>query len=514
MNGIILCKDIKKDFTLGKETVHALNGISLSIHKGRIVGLLGPDGAGKTTLLRILAGLLIPDEGNASVLGYDCVRNAENIQSVIGYMPQKFGLYENLTLHENMKLYAELHQIPLQNQKPRFDELLEMMNLSRFPNRRAGKLSGGMKQKLALACALISDPDILLLDEPTVGVDIISRRELFGILRKIVDERKSTVFVSTSYMDEADYCDEIVVLYQGQIIASGAKDSLIEKAKTVKPNPTLDEGFQMLIAGAIPLPLKRKAPLSPDAEIVVKATNLVKKFGTFTAVDHTNFEVRRGEVFGLLGANGAGKTTTFRMMCGLDAVTSGNVEICGINLHTASGKARQKIGFVAQKFSLYADLTVIENLEFFGAAYGLSRAKRKDRIHWAIHEFALANYQNAPTGDLPLGIKQRLSMACALLHEPEILFLDEATSGADPLTRYDFWRRILDLADKGVAVIITTHFMDEADYCDHMVIMQDGKTVASGSVTEIRRQGTPEGAPLNDITEAFVHIIQKKETAS
>lgn len=506
---VVVCSALTKIFQLGKERIRALDNIRLEVPPGKMVGILGPDGAGKTTLLRILAGLMRPDDGKASVLGLDTVREAARIQSKVGYMPQKFGLYETLSLVENLKLYADMHEVPRAVQPGRFADLLKMTNLSRFPNRPAGKLSGGMKSKLALASALVSEPALLLLDEPTVGVDIISRRELFAMLRELITQKGTSVLVSTSYMDEAELCDSVIVLHEGRLIAYGTPEEIRNKAAAFSPKPTLEQGFQVLISGGIPAPLRRNAPLKADAPVMVHARNLVKRFGTFTAVDHTNFDVRKGEVFGLLGANGAGKTTTFRMLCGLDAVTEGKVEICGIDLHKASGEARNRIGFVAQKFSLYTDLTVSENLEFFGGAYGLTRRKLRERIEWAEAEYQLGKYMDSQTQDLPLGVKQRLSMAAALLHEPEILFLDEATSGADTMTRHDFWRRIMDLADRGTSVIITTHFMEEAEYCDHMVIMQDGKAVAAGTPEEVCRAGTPEGAPLANITEAFVHIISQ-----
>lgn len=506
---IIECHNITKQFKRGRQFFDALSGIDFELETGKITGLLGPDGAGKTTLLRILAGLMIPESGHASVLGFDTVKEAHRIQNVIGYMPQKFGLYENLTVLENLKLYADLHAVPSGIQKQRFDELLEMTDLARFPNRPFGKLSGGMKSKLALACSLVSMPELLLLDEPTVGVDVLSRRELWHLLRQITEKQKTTVLVSTSYMDEADFCNRVLVLFQGQCIADGTPSDIRNKAADEVEHPTFEQGFQKLISGHVPPPLKRMNLPSDEAPVMIHTCDLVKKFGSFTAVDRTSFYVRKGEIFGLLGANGAGKTTTFRMLCGLDASTSGTVEIAGLDLHHASGAARGKIGFVAQKFSLYGDLTVRENIEFFGGAYGLYGAQLKKRMKWALDEFTLEKYLNSQTGDLPLGIKQRLSMVCALLHEPEILFLDEATSGADPITRRDFWKRIMALADQGVAVIITTHFLDEAEYCDRMIIMQDGKAVASGTVSEVRRAGTPDGAPEVNLEEAFVNIIRK-----
>jgi len=511
---ILACHDIAKRFRLGGKPFEALSGIGFKLDAGQIIGLLGPDGAGKTTLLRIFAGLLRPDGGAAAVLGFDSVREAKKIQDKIGYMPQKFGLYENLTVMENLKLYADLHAVTREQQKQRFPELLEMTDLARFPDRPFGKLSGGMKQKLALACSLISEPELMLLDEPTVGVDVLSRRELWQILRQIAATRNTTVLVSTSYMDEADFCDRVLVLFNGRLIADGTPDDIRKKAESAVPHPTFEQGFQMLISGNVPPPLKREKPPAENAGIMIHTEELVKKFGDFIAVNRTSFDVRQGEIFGLLGANGAGKTTTFRMLCGLDAATSGTVRIAGLDLRHASGEARNRIGFVAQKFSLYGDLTVRENLEFFGGAYGLWGPRLKERIDWAEKEFSLNPYLNSQTDNLPLGIKQRLSMACALLHEPEILFLDEATSGADPITRRDFWQRIMNLADRGVAVIITTHFLDEAEYCDRMVIMQDGKAVAAGTVEEIRHAGTPAGEPEVSLEDAFVNIIRKsrKET--
>lgn len=505
---IISCRNIVKRFRSGGKAVSALNGISFELNEGEITGLIGPDGSGKSTLLRILAGLLRPEEGKAEVLGFDTVSDASRIQSAVGYMPQKFGLYENLTVLENLRLYADLHEVPPDIREKRFSDLLRMTDLERFSGRYFGKLSGGMKSKLALACSLVSMPDLLLLDEPTVGVDVLSRRELWRLLRRIAETEKTTVFVSTSYMDEADFCDRVLIFFQGKILADGTPDSVRAKASGEVKHPTFEQGFQKLITGSVPPPLKRENPPSADAERMIVASELVKQFGSFTAVNKVSFEVREGEIFGLLGANGAGKTTTFRMLCGLDAVTSGRIGIGGFDLRHAPGDARRMIGFVAQKFSLYADLTVKENLEFFGGAYGLRKKRLRERIDWAANEFRLQDYFRALTSDLPLGIKQHLSMACALLHEPRILFLDEATSGADPISRREFWKMIMSLADSGVAVVITTHFLDEATYCDRMIIMQDGVSVASGSAEEICRMGGTDG----DLEEAFVNIIGRNRT--
>lgn len=419
-----------------------------------ITCITGPDGAGKTTYLRKLV---------AQATGR------------LGYMPQKFGLYENLSVAENLKLYADLHGVRRGDFAARAERLLSATNLLRFKSRMAGKLSGGMKQKLALACALVSEPDTLVLDEPTVGVDVVSRRELWAILKSFIARRDMEVYVSTTYRDEEAYCDNVIRL-GGEFDAS-------------------------------PVPPRTACPLDGDDAIV--AENLVKRFGDFTAVNGISFTVARGEIFGLLGANGAGKTTTFRMLCGLDAPTGGRVAIMGVDFRTAPGEARGRIGFVAQKFSLYGDLSLAENLSFFGGAYGLSGTRLKERLDWAASEFDLSRWWRTAAGALPLGVKQRLAMAAALLHEPDVLFLDEATSGADPATRQGFWTRIRALADKGVAVVVTTHYLDEAEFCDRMVIMQDGCAVAQGSPADIRAAGRSD-----NLEEAFVNLIKRKEVAT
>lgn len=507
---IVECREISKVFHNSHGNLVALDRISFSLPEGKIIGLLGPDAAGKTTLLRILTGLMPQTSGTASVLGFDTRRQAGDIQSRIGYMPQKFGLYENLSVEENLKLYADLHAIGRMEQQQRFARLLKVTALEPFKTRMAGKLSGGMKQKLALACALVSKPPFLILDEASVGVDVLSRRELWHILRELVSNSTTTVLASTAYMDEAGFCDRTLILFEGRLVADVTPKELCMKAAGVVPNPSLEDGFQVLLAGKILPPLKRMHPVQNDAKILIHADQIVKKFGSFVAVDHVSFDVRQGEIFGLLGANGAGKTTTFRMLCGLSSANDGTIEIHGLNLRRASGSARAKIGFVAQKFSLYGDLTVQENLRFFGGAYGLHGPHLKERVEWGIEQFALNEFRKQQAAKLPLGYKQRLSMACALLHEPEILFLDEATSGADPMARHEFWKRIMALADSGVAVIITTHFLEEATYCDRMVIMQNGIAAAAGNVDEIRHQGKmAEADELPSMEEAFVNIIKK-----
>lgn len=505
---IIQCEHLTKIFSERTRKVTALHDVSFDLEEGRLVGLLGPDGAGKTTLLRHLCGLLRPDAGTIKVLGFDTVRDARQIQSLVGYMPQKFGLYENLSVTENINLYARLHGISQSELNQRVPRLLERNNLSAFTARMAGKLSGGMKQKLALVCALISRPKLMLLDEPTVGVDVLARRELWQILRQTVEEESMSALVSSTYMDEADYCDQALVLFDGKLVARESPAEITRLAEPFGENPTFEKGFQVLISGSVPASLTRKRPVEPDAPVVIRAEGLIKRFGDFTAVNRISFNVRRGEIFGLLGANGAGKTTTFRMLCGLSGIEGGTIEIDGRPLKGNLEFARSRIGYVAQKFSLYGDISVRQNLDFFGGAYGLSGSKLRDRIDWAMTAFELQKFAAQDAGLLPMGFKRRLAMACALLHEPPILFLDEATSGADPMARREFWRRIIELADSGVAVVVTTHFLDEAAYCDQMVIMRDGESVAAGAVEDILLQGGGE----KSLEEAFVNIVSRKTT--
>lgn len=513
------------------------------------------------------------------MLGLDSVRDASEIQSRISYMPQKFGLYEDLTIQENMDLYADLHGVPDDVRKTRFAKLLDMTGLAPFTGRLAGKLSGGMKQKLGLACTLVRSPDLLLLDEPTVGVDPLSRKDLWIIINQMVQEENLSVIVCTAYMNEAAMCDEVYVLNEGNILFNGTPEGLsqvaADKCFEVNPpeglpyrvlqgallddkeeiidavpqsgtvryiaahpgtalpalerwnlvpravTPRVEDGFMILLHQAanmeekrIPLAPLDKVPSDPtknDVSIIVK--DLVKKFGDFTAVSHTSFEVHKGEVFGLLGPNGAGKTTTFRMLCGLLPATSGVLSVAGENLRTARTQARAKIGYVSQKFSLYSKLSVLENLQFYGGIYGLPPQKLKKRIQEVMEEFQLVGQEKHNAGDLPGGYKQRLSMACALLQEPEILFLDEPTSGIDPLARRMFWRQITDLACRGVTIIITTHFMEEAEYCDRIMIQDRGKCLVLGSPTRIRADlGMPD-ANMDDVFIEIVHRGRGEEAA-
>lgn len=575
-DSVIRAKDLYKGFAIKGGILPALDHLSLSVKRGELTAVIGPDGAGKTTLMRLIAGLMAPSSGSLSVLGLDSVKDAQEIQSRISYMPQKFGLYEDLTVSENMNLYADLHGVAKEKRPARFQKLLEMMGLERFTGRFAGKLSGGMKQKLGLACTLVRSPDLLLLDEPTVGVDPLSRRELWDILKEFVKEEHLSIFVSTAYMNEAEMCRHVFVLNKGRILADGTPEDLRNLArgrtyrvmpeagmttrilqahllddddhvvdavprggevhfiarkqgmvipcleagglKAEADEPRLEDGFMILLRKAEPSVLKSSPDSEraldeggrPSEEVNIRVKNLVKKFGDFTAVANTSFEVHKGEIFGLLGPNGAGKTTTFKMLCGLLPETSGFLSVAGVDLRKARTRARANIGYVAQKFSLYSHMTVRENLNFFGGLYGLAPAKKKERIREVVKEFHLENRLDMKAGDLPGGYKQRLSMACALIHEPKILFLDEPTSGIDPLARRNFWRQITTLAARGTTIIITTHFMEEAEYCDRFMIQDNGQLLAIGSPSEIRRKLKEPRADMDDIFIKIVDEARKK----
>ncbi|WP_020586714.1 ATP-binding cassette domain-containing protein [Desulfobacter curvatus] len=578
-----ICKAF--DTPNGKK-IQALDGISLKIFQGRVTGLVGADGAGKTTLIRIAAGLLVPTAGQMTLLGLDTVDHSLEIQSRVGYMPQKFGLYQDLTVIENLRLYADLQGVALKARHDRFGKLLAMTDLAPYIKRRAGDLSGGMKQKLGLACALVKSPELLLLDEPTVGVDPVSRRELWKIVYELVEKERIGVLVSTAYLDEAQRCDQVKVLHQGRLLAQGSPDKftagmqdrvflatpdeqmrarqiytrlagqegiadatirsgrvrvVVDSTSSPENGNTQDIGTQKIatllnratntITAAVPSfedafmaliprgdaqlhtpstdttkPWVPKTSSGNDAAVITN--NLCKKFGDFKAVSNLTLDVRRGEIFGLLGPNGAGKSTTFRMLCGLLPATSGEIRVAGRNLRRSRAKARARLGYMAQQFSLYGQLSVTDNFKFFGRAYGLSGTQLKERIAWAFDEFGLDDWQDKPAGQLPGGYKQRLSMATALLHEPDILFLDEPTSGVDPFARREFWLRINGFAEQGVTVIVTTHFMEEAEYCDRMVIISRGKTLAMGTPGEIRSLArTPEN-PDPTMEDAFIVLSQ------
>ena len=593
VESIVIATDLNKTFKAeqkGLDDVQALQGINMQIKAGQLTALVGPDGAGKTTFLRLIAGLYKPTAGSLEVLGMDVAKDPQSVQDRISYMPQKFGLYEDLSIQENLDLYADLHGVPMNVRKERFARLLKITDLARFTERPAGKLSGGMKQKLGLACTLVRSPELLLLDEPSVGVDPLSRRDLWIIIEQLVREENLSVILSTAYMDEAERCHEVYVMLDGQVLKQGTPDELTAQAQAqtwqVKPSPDmkarvlqahlldnqhyiadavpkgdvvrfitrtespslpadllpkgvvaepraaeLEDAFMLLlheakhtqktvlaqenlaldpsitlIENSDPPQVKTEQNVKQQLEkpvIVVK--DLVRTFGDFTAVASTSFDVSRGEIFGLLGPNGAGKTTTFRMLCGLLPASSGMLEVAGMNLRTARAQARAKIGYVSQKFALYGNLSVLDNLKFFGGAYGLSGKQLKQQIDKALLQFELKPH--AKSGDLPNGFKQRLSMAAALLHQPEIVFLDEPTSGIDPLARRSFWYTIGELANQGMTIIVTTHFMEEAEYCDRIAIQDAGKLLAIGTPQQIRGMTQLEG--VNDMNSAFIAIVEQ-----
>lgn len=584
MEPAVAARGLHKRFETGdaKQRVQALADLSLEVSAGTLTALVGPDGAGKTTLLRLMAGLLRADAGALRVLGIDVAADPQAVQDRISYMPQRFGLYEDLSVQENLDLYADLHGVPRAARRERQARLMEMTDLGRFTARPAGKLSGGMKQKLGLACTLVRSPQLLLLDEPTVGVDPLSRRELWEIVQQLVDQERLSVIVSTAYLDEAERCSRVFVLREGRLVAAGAPHEirahaeglcfaavpaggevprrlqarlldareavidavpqggevrvirrrdgdgaalarLLAGARAEPVPPRLEDGFMVLLRSrqpegpdaAPPAPAPAAPAAAPAGETVIEVRDLVRRFGDFTAVASTSFSVRRGEIFGLLGPNGAGKTTTFRMLCGLLPASGGQLRLAGVDLRRARAQARRRIGYVSQKFALYGNLTVRENLAFFGGAYGLRGARLRERMDTVLRQFALERELDAPSGQLPGGYRQRLAMAAGLLHEPEILFLDEPTSGADPLARREFWRRITALAEGGTTVVVTTHFMEEAEYCDRIVIQDAGRLLAIGTPREVRAQalGGAADAPRIDMERAFIGIVERARRA-
>ncbi|MCD8174809.1 MAG: ATP-binding cassette domain-containing protein, partial [Phascolarctobacterium sp.] len=432
--------------------ITALDGLSLNIEKGKITGLIGADGAGKTTLSRTIIGLLVPDAGEISVLGFNPATQKNDLIVHIGYMPQKFGLYEDLSVLENLILYADLKDVPHD-----FDKMLEFTSLTTFQNRLAGDLSGGMKQKLGLACTLLGNPAFLVLDEPSVGVDPISRRDLMRMVREMMGS-ETTVLWSTAYLDEAHSFDTSVVIDKGKIIYDGIPSALGATAQEFQDKVIELMGGYKEEESQIAKNYRYRAA---EVDLTVEADNLAKRYGDFYAVKNNTLKIKKGEIFGLIGPNGAGKSTSFKMMCGLARPTEGTARIMGIDIRTDPERARSNLGYMAQKFSLYGTLTVEENLEFFGAAYGIGILDRGRRIDDIMEIFNLKEYADQKSEDLPLGLKQRLSMACALIHNPPILFLDEPTSGVDVRMRRGFWNHITSLAKKGVTVMVTTHFMDE-----------------------------------------------------
>jgi len=495
--------------------VIAIDTITAQIKAGKLTGLVGPDGAGKTTLMRLLANLMQPTSGTIDITSS---QQQSNIAELVGYMPQRFGLYEDLTVMENMRLYAQLRGIDGGQQTTLFTELLAFTKLAPFINRLAGNLSGGMKQKLGLACALMAKPKLLLLDEPGVGVDPVSRQDLWAMVQALTDDGMAVVW-ATAYMDEAQQCDTVLLMDKGQFLYQGSPNELMARYKTEK----FEDAFIELLGGfslthselaermpAIKLPHLQIESNSDTKPTMVECTHLTKKFGNFCATDDVSFAVKQGEIFGLLGPNGAGKSTTFKMLCGLLSVTTGSAKVVGLELAHSGKQAKLHLGYMAQKFSLYDLLSVKQNLNFSSGVYGLKGKERKQRINEMIETFHLQPFLNRSPTELSLGYKQRLALACALMHRPAVLFLDEPTSGVDPLTRREFWMHIKAFAAKGMTIMVTTHFMDEAEYCDRIALMYHSQLIALDTPEKLKQSVANNGETI-DMETAFISLIQRNE---
>ncbi|KAA1170563.1 ABC transporter ATP-binding protein [Marinobacter salinexigens] len=542
--------------TFGKTP--ALAGVSGEIAAGRLTGLVGPDGAGKTTLIRLMAGLLAPDEGRLSVAGLDPVVDGDALAESVGYMPQRFGLYEDLSVLENLHLYAELRALPRRDYGRTLDRLLEFTRLGPFTDRLAGRLSGGMKQKLGLACALITSPKVLLLDEPGVGVDPVSRQDLWRMVQELTAEGMAVIW-ATAYLEEAERCEDVLLLNEGKLTFRGPPGDLTRRLQgrcfqvlgqddrrnllsrvlalpgvcdgtiegdrirvvmdagvdlpdlpgvtDVRPvPPRFEDAFIDLLGGGPGghSPLAEQMPESTARDDTVSCEKLTRRFGDFVAADEVSFSVKSGEILGLLGPNGAGKSTTFKMLCGLLEPSGGEARVAGVDLRRAASDAKLKLGYMAQKFSLYGLLSVRQNLAFYAGVYGLRGRQKRERISQMVEALQLGPLLNRSPDQLSLGFKQRLALACALMHRPPILFLDEPTSGVDPITRREFWTHINGLVTRGVTVLVTTHFMDEAEYCDRVALMHRGRIIALDTPDNLKARAG-EGASME---QAFIHLIE------
>ena len=466
--------------------VEALSNVSFSVGKGEVFGLIGPDGAGKTTLFRILCTLLLPDAGKATVEGFDAVRDMREIRRRVGYMPGRFSLYQDLTVEENLHFFATLFGTTVDEG---YDSIKAIYSqIERFGKRKAGALSGGMKQKLALSCALVHQPSVLFLDEPTTGVDPVSRKEFWDML-SMQKERGITIVASTPYLDEVRRCERVAFLNEGKVMGIDTPDAILDRFGDIF-NPPAIERQSMAVANR--------------EENVIEVSHLVKAFGTFRAVDDISFTVRKGEIFGFLGANGAGKTTAMHILTGLNQPTSGSGKVAGCDIRTEYEEIKKNIGYMSQKFSLYEDLSVAENIRLFGGIYGMSAKDIAHKTVLLLKSLKFTDHRNDLVGSLPLGWKQKLAFSVAIFHEPKIVFLDEPTGGVDPATRRQFWQLIYDAAQRGITVFVTTHYMDEAEYCDRISIMVDGKISAMGTPEELKRR-------LNqpDMDHVFTHLARE-----
>ncbi len=535
----------------------AVDGVSFTVGPGEIFGLVGPDGAGKTTTLRMLASIMDPTSGTAEIAGFDVAKSSAEVKDHLAYMSQRFGLYQDLTVGENIEFYADLYGVPRKKLGTRLEELLDFSHMGPFKKRRAGNLSGGMKQKLQLICALIHTPKVLLLDEPTNGVDPVSRRDFWRILYRLLKEKVS-ILVTTAYLDEAERCDRLALIDHGKIIAQGSPPEikklmrgsiltirsrearrinklLQEKTPALAVNvfgdtvhlvcddvratekicrdrlknaglsfeqireaaPTLEDVFVSVLGNSDRTSSLKEHQADPARfahlsgnghDIAVQVDHLTRRFGDFTAVDDISFQVPRGEIFGFLGPNGAGKSTTIRMLCGLLAPSDGGGTVAGYDVCTQAEEIKLNIGYMSQKFSLYEDLRVEENIDFYGGIYGLKGDLLERRKDWALAMAGIEEHRRSLTAILSGGWKQRLALACAILHEPPIIFLDEPTSGVDPLSRRRFWDLIYAMADQGITIFVTTHYMEEAEYCYRIALIFGGRIIAMGSPLTLKTQ--------------------------
>lgn len=488
----------------------ALQEVSFSLPVGSRCGLIGPDGAGKSSLLGLISGVKILQQGALQVLGgpIDQRRHRSTLYQRIAFMPQGLGhnLYPDLSVKENIRFFAALFGLRRAEREVRMASLLAATDLADFADRPAGKLSGGMKQKLGLCCALIHDPDLLILDEPTTGVDPLARRHFWDLIEKVrADRPHLTLLVATAYMEEAEQFEQCLMMDRGRLIASG----LTQELAAVTPSGKLDQAFTHYQgAGAVQVEPLQLTPFARDQqEIVIKATDLTLRFGDFTAVNHVSFEIKRGEIFGFLGSNGCGKTTTMKVLTGLLPATGGEAWLLGKPVDANDLATRKRVGFMSQSFSLYGELTVRQNLELHAHLFDIPKAVAAERAQALIKRFELGDYSNEQAGALPLGLRQRLSLAVAVIHEPEVLILDEPTSGVDPAARDDFWRLLFELSrEQGVTIFLSTHFMNEAERCDRISLMHAAKVLAVGTPAQLQQQYAGE-----TLEDAFVACLQEAQ---
>ncbi|MBM2824693.1 MAG: transporter [Dehalococcoidales bacterium] len=560
--------------------VLAVRGLELKVERGEIFGLVGADGAGKTTIMQMLCTLSLPSAGEARILGMDTVKQAGSIKEKIGYMSERFNLYPTLTVEENLDFFARLRNIPREVSKQRKKELLSFCRLEPFRKRQAEHLSGGMQKKLALACSLIHEPEVVFLDEPTTGVDPVSRRDFWRIITGFLS-KGITVLVSTPYLDEAERFNRVALIHQGQIIACDTPQNLknelageileiranpvrqavatlrqspfsstpqlfgdtihimVDKAEERRSEvrhlleqenitvqnivpipPSLEDAFVTRLAGLEEKPSSQialnnlaGALLKKDerSEIAIKVSDLTRKFGDFTAVEQVSFAVKQGEIFGLLGPNGSGKTTTIRMITGLLAPTSGSAHILGHNMATEAGASRSKMGYMSQKFSLFADLTVEENINFYGGLYGLPALQLAEGKKWVLEMAGLRGKEKLTPLELSGGWKQRLALGCTIIHSPEVVFLDEPTAGVDPLSRRSFWELIQELAARGTTIFVTTHYMDEAEHCHRLGLLYQGKLVALGSPQQLKAEQV-KGELIEVVSSDYARTLELLST--